>query len=121
MGTSSTSIQPAVAVPQLAAHMAFMKTIALAALLLVAGIGSAAAQCRSLPDDAGTGYTANGTALAVCRQKELGDSVRERQYEQQINGQLRQLEQQMRLNEQLNRAQQNLLTTAPSFPTPAFR
>ncbi|HEY9012829.1 MAG TPA: hypothetical protein VIN06_17630 [Devosia sp.] len=89
--------------------------------MVVAGVGGATAQCRSLPDDATTGYTGNGTALAVCRQKELGETVRDRQFEQQINGQLRQLELQMRLNEQLNRAQQNLFTTVPAFPVPTFR
>ena len=98
-----------------------MKTITLAALMLLATVGGAAAQCRSVPDDAATGYTGNGAALAVCRQKELGDTVRDMQFEQQINGQLRQLEMQMRLNEQLNRARQNLLTTVPTFPAPMFR
>jgi hypothetical protein len=98
-----------------------MKTITLAALILLATFGNAMAQCRSVPDDAATGYTGNGTALSVCRQNELGDTVRDRQFEQQVAGQLRQLELQMRLNEQLNRAQQNLITTVPTFPAPAFR
>lgn len=93
-----------------------MRTIVIAVLMLVATSAGAVAQCRSLPDDADTGYTANQTALAVCRQKELGEDVRELEFQQQVNGQLRQLEMQMRLNEQLNRAQQNMLATPPSFP-----
>lgn len=107
-----------VAVLRSAPHIEGMKTITLAALILLATAGGAMAQCRSLPDDAETGYTGNSTALAVCRQRELGDTVRDMQFEQQINGQLRQLEMQMRLNEQLSRAQQNLGST---FPALTFR
>ncbi len=96
-----------------------MRTLILASLLVAATAGAASAQCRSAPDDADTGYTANQTALAVCRQKELSDTVREQQFQQQIDGQLRQLELQMRLNEQLNRAQQNLpsMPVAPIVPS----
>jgi hypothetical protein len=94
-----------------------MRTLALALLISIAGSGAAFAACPSLPDDADTGYTANQTALTVCRQRELGDAVRDQQVQQQINGQVRQLEMQMRLNEQLSRAQQTL----PIIPiTPSF-
>lgn len=121
MGTVSARVQrEAVAAPQLAAHIWVMRTLAIALLVSLLAVTGASAQCRSLPDDAGTGYTANQTALALCRQKELDDAVRNQQFEQQINGQLRQLELQMRINEQLNRAQQTL----PAIPVvpivPAF-
>ncbi len=118
MGTVTALIQlKVVAAPHLTAHIGFMRPFVLASLLVLAGIASASAQCRSLPDDADSGYTANQTALAVCRQKELDAAVRQQQFQQQIDGQLRQLELQIRLNEQLNRAQQNLPTIpiVPSF------
>lgn len=120
MGTLSSPIQhQVVAVPHLAPHIGVMRILTLASLLIVASATGASAQCTSLPDDAETGYTANQTALALCRQKELGDTVRAQQFQQEINGQLRQLELQMRLNEQLNRALQAL--PAPIVPiTPAF-
>jgi len=95
-----------------------MRTLIVAVLLVVAGVTSASAQCRSLPDGPDTGYTANQTALAVCRQQELDAAVRQQQFQQQVDAQLRQLELQMRLNEQFNRAQQNLPTIpiAPIAP-----
>jgi hypothetical protein len=94
-----------------------MRTLVFALLISIAGSGAALAACPSLPDDADTGYTANQTALTVCRQHELADAVRDQQFQQQINGQFRQLEMQVRLNEQLNRAQQTL----PIVPiTPSF-
>ena len=113
MGTMTALIQrKVVAAPQSAAHIGLMRTFTLALLFVLAGAGAASAQCRSLPDDGETGYTANQTALAVCRQKDLDAAVRQQQYQQQIDSQLRQLELQIRLNEQFNRAQQNL----PSIP-----
>ena len=97
-----------------------MRTLTIASLLVVASATAAAAQCPSLPDDADTGYTANQTALAICRQKDLDATVRQQQFQQQIDGRLRQLELQIRLNEQLNRAQQNL-PTIPVVPiVPSF-
>lgn len=121
MGTASALIQrKVVAAPHLTAHMRLMRTLILASLLVVAGVTSASAQCRSLPDNADTGYTANQTALAVCRQKELDDAVRQQQFQQQIDGQLRQLELQMRLNEQFNRAHQNLPTIPIAPIVPSF-
>ena len=118
MGTPSSLIQrKVVAAPHLAAHIRLMRTLVFALLISIAGSGAAFAACPSLPDDADTGYTANQTALTVCRQRELGDAVRDQQFQQQINAQFRQLEMQMRLNEQLNRAQQTL----PIVPiTPSF-
>ena len=119
MGTLPALIQrKAVAAPYLAAHMWPMRTLILASLLVITAASAASAQCRSLPDDAGTGYTANQTELAVCRQQALDNAVRQLQVQQQIDGQLRQLELQMRLNEQLNRAQQNLppVPNAPIVP-----
>ena len=97
-----------------------MRTLTLASLLVIATATAASAQCTSLPDDADTGYTANQTALALCRQKELGDAVRQQQFEQQIDSQFRQLELQMRLNEQLSRAQQNLPTIPIAPIVPSF-
>ena len=94
-----------------------MRTLVFALLISIAGSGAALAACPSLPDDADTGYTTNQTALTLCRQQELGDAVRDQQFEQQVDGQLRQLEMQMRLSQQLNRAQQTLpiLPITPSF------
>lgn len=89
-----------------------MRAAFLAFLLVFGAATSAFAQCVSLPGDAESGYTANQTALAVCRQKELGDTIRQQQMQQQIDGQLLQLELQMRLNEQFSRAQQTL----PAIP-----
>lgn len=121
MGTVAALIQrKVVAAPHLTAHIWVMRTLILASLLVVATAGAASAQCRSLPDDGDTGYTANQTALAVCRQKELDAAVRQQQFEQQINGQLRQLELQIRLNEQFNRAQQNLPTIPIAPIVPSF-
>jgi hypothetical protein len=119
MGTALTLIQrKVVAAPQLTAHMRIMRTLALASLLVLASAAAASAQCVSLPDDASTGYTANQTALAVCRQMELGDTVRDRQFQQQIDAKMRQLEQ-MRLNDQLDRAQAALpvIPAAPVIPS----
>ena len=118
MGTPPSLIQrKVVAAPHLAAHIRLMRTLAFALLFSIAASGAALAACPSLPDDEDTGYTANQTALTVCRQRELGDAVRDQQLQQQINAQLRQLEMQMRLNEQLNRAQRTL----PIVPiTPSF-
>jgi len=118
MGTARSLIQrKVVAAPHLAAHMTPMRTLAFALLISIVGATGALAACPSLPDDVDTGYTANQTALSLCRQEELGDAVRDQQFQQQINGQLRQLEMQMRLNQQLNRAQQTLpiLPITPSF------
>jgi hypothetical protein len=108
-----------VAAPHLAAHIRFMRTLILASLLAIAST-AASAQCRSLPDNADTGYTANQTALALCRQQALADTVREQQFQQQIAGQLRQLELQMRLDQQLNRAQQSLPTIPVAPIVPSF-
>ncbi|RYE87007.1 MAG: hypothetical protein EOP19_05395 [Hyphomicrobiales bacterium] len=93
-----------------------MRNIALALLIVMAGATGAAAACPSLPDDAETGYTANQTALALCRQDELAATVRNQQFQSEINGQLRQLELQIRVNEQLNRAQQ-MLPPPPIVPS----
>jgi hypothetical protein len=118
MGTPPSLIQRnVVAAPHLAAHIWPMRMLAFALLISIAGYGAALAACPSLPDEADTGYTANQTALTVCRQRELADAVRDQQFQQQINAQFRQLEMQMRLNEQLNRARQTL----PIVPiTPSF-
>ena len=90
-----------------------MRTLALALTLLAAGTSVSIAQCPSVPDDATTGYTANQTALALCRQQEMSDQLRLQQQQAELRGQLTHLELQIRLNEQLSRARQ-------SIPVPQF-
>jgi hypothetical protein len=90
-----------------------MRTLALALTLLAAGTSVSLAQCPSVPDDATTGYTANQTALALCRQGEMSDQLRRDQQRMELQGQLNHLELQIRLNDQFSRAQQTI-------PTPQF-
>lgn len=77
-------------------------------MLLAGGTSASLAYCPSLPDDAGSGYTANQTALALCRQQELSDQLRRDQQQLELQGQLNQLQLQIRLNEQFARARQSI-------------
>lgn len=112
MGTAADLIQnKVVAVPQSAPHIDAMRTLVLASLLLVGGSTAALAYCPSVPDDTQSGYTANQTALAVCRQQEMADRLRLEQKHMELQGQINHLELQLRLNAQLSRAQQALSLT----------
>lgn len=75
----------------------------LASLALVAATGAAAAQpCVSRPDSAATNYTANQSALMLCRLDAISDAARQRQnqllLEQQQRLRLNQLELGQRLD-----------------------
>lgn len=85
-----------------------MRPLVLSLAFLLGGSSAALAFCPSLPDGAQTGYTANQTALAVCRQKEMADQLRLGQQQVEIQAQINHLELQIRLNEQLSRARQSL-------------
>lgn len=90
-----------------------MRTVVLALMLLAGGTSASLAYCPSVPDNAGTGYTANQTALALCRQREMSDQLRRDQQQLELQGQLNHLRMQIRLNEQFSRARQTIAT--PQF------
>jgi hypothetical protein len=89
-----------------------MKSMLLALTILLGTASAAFAQCESRPDDVSTGYTANQTALALCRQREMSERVQQQQ-QVELQGQLNQLEMQIRLNDQFARARQSL--SLPQF------
>lgn len=111
MGTTRPAIQRAVTVfcrpssvvaAAIPPHLTPMR-ILLASLVLLAGTGAAAAQpCVSRPDSAATNYTANQSALALCRLDAIADATRQRQdqllLEQQQRLRLNQLELTQRLD-----------------------
>jgi hypothetical protein len=90
-----------------------MKSMLLALTILLGTASAAFAQCESRPDDVSTGYTANQTALALCRQREMSERVQQQQQQVELQGQLNQLEMQIRLNDQFARARQSL--SLPQF------
>lgn len=85
-----------------------MRPLVLSLALLLGGSSAALALCPSLPDNAESGYTANQTALAVCRQNEIAEQLRLQMQQAELQSQLNQLRLQIRLNSQLSRAQQVL-------------
>lgn len=86
--------------------MGAMRTLVLALMVLAGGSSAALAYCPSVPDDATSGYSANQTALALCRQQEMSEEVRLQQLQVEVQGQLNHLDMQIRLNEQFARARQ---------------
>lgn len=111
MGTTRPAIQRAVTVfcrlppvvpPPAPPHFRAMRTF-FASLVLLAATGAAAAQpCVSRPDSAATNYTANQSALMLCRLDAITDATRQRQsqllLEQQQRLRLNQLELGQRLD-----------------------
>jgi TolA-binding protein len=97
-----------VAPPQSAAHIEVMRQFLFAIAVLAGGTSAALAYCPSVPDNAESGYSANQTALALCRQREIADGVRLQQQQAELQGEINQLQLQIRLNDQFARAQQAL-------------
>ena len=85
-----------------------MKRVLLALTIVLASAPAAFAHCESRPDDASTGYTANQTALALCRHREVAERVQLQQQQVEIQGELNHLQMQIRLNDQFARAKQSL-------------